>query len=69
MQSNATTLVNELGKQQKVQLALRVIPDAVRIDWDKLDKQTLNWKIRRGAVEQFVLPEPNRSRLETRCKK
>ncbi len=64
IQTNATALVNELGKQKKVQLALRVIPDAVRIDWDKLDKQTLNWKIRRGAVEQFVLPEPNRSRLE-----
>ncbi|MBD3338651.1 MAG: SUMF1/EgtB/PvdO family nonheme iron enzyme [Candidatus Lokiarchaeota archaeon] len=64
MQSNATKLINELGKQKKVDLVLRAIPDTVRIDWDKLDKDTLNWKIRRGAVEQLVLPEPDRKRLD-----
>jgi len=56
-QSNATDLINALGKKGKIGLILKLIPDTIRIDWDKLDKETLNWKIRRGAVEQLVLPE------------
>ena len=57
MQTNATDLINALGKKGKIGLILKLIPDTVRIDWGDLDKKTLNWKIRRCAVEQLVLPE------------
>ncbi len=68
MQTNATRLVNALGntlgKQGRLDLVLRLIPDTIRLDWDQLDKVTLNWKVRRSAVEQLVLPEPNPDRVE-----
>ncbi len=63
LQPNATALINDLGKKDRVDLAIRVIPEAIRIDWDKLDEK-LNWKIRRSAVERLVLPEPDRSKIE-----
>ena len=64
MQSNATDLINALGKKGKIGLILKLIPDTVRIDWDNLDKKTLNWKIRRGAVEQLVLPEVDSGKID-----
>ncbi|MBD3373613.1 SUMF1/EgtB/PvdO family nonheme iron enzyme [candidate division KSB1 bacterium] len=64
LQPNATQLINGLGKKERVDLAIRVIPEAVRVDWDDLDQDTLNWKIRRGAVEKLVLPEPDKGKLD-----
>lgn len=61
---DATLLVDQLGKKEKIDLVLRIIPQAIKLDWDKLDKEKLNWKIRRGALEKLVHPEFDKSKSE-----
>lgn len=64
MVADATLLVDQLGKKEKIDLVLRIIPQALKLDWDKLDKEKLNWKIRRGAVEKLVHPDFDKSKSE-----
>ncbi|MBN2000019.1 SUMF1/EgtB/PvdO family nonheme iron enzyme [candidate division KSB1 bacterium] len=62
-QKNATKLINELGRANKVDLAVRMIPEAAHLDWNDLDPEKLNWKIRRTAVERLVLPQVDENKL------
>jgi formylglycine-generating enzyme required for sulfatase activity/predicted MPP superfamily phosphohydrolase len=64
MQPDATALVNALGKKQKVELVLRIIPDVIYLNWNTLDNESLHWKIRRQAVESYVLPGVNPKETE-----